>query len=160
MSANAAVATAAIPARNGERAHRIRLVCGYVLLIALIVGVAVYGFDYYTLGSADRPFSPKHHVLRPSGAIGIKLGFMGLTMFLAIFVYPLRKKWLMAFAAGEFETLARHPRDARTDRALHHCPARFVQISRIRRHGFLDHGRGFTERGDRPVSVRSDSAPP
>jgi hypothetical protein len=82
-----------MPARSGERAHRIRLVCGYVLAIAVIVGLAVYGFDYYTLGSADRPFSPKHHLLRPSGAIGIKLGFMGLTMFLAIFVYPLRKKW-------------------------------------------------------------------
>ena len=93
MSANAAVATATMPARSGERAHRIRLVCGYVLAIAVIVDLAVYGFDYYTLGSADRPFSPKHHLLRPSGAIGIKLGFMGLTMFLAIFVYPLRKKW-------------------------------------------------------------------
>ena len=93
MSANAAVATATMPARSGEWAHRIRLVCGYVLAIAVIVGLAVYGFDYYTLGSADRPFSPKHHLLRPSGAIGIKLGFMGLTMFLAIFVYPLRKKW-------------------------------------------------------------------
>lgn len=93
MSANAAVATATMPARSGERAHRIRLVCGYVLAIAIIVCLAVYGFDYYTLGSADRPFSPKHHLLRPSGAIGIKLGFMGLTMFLAIFVYPLRKKW-------------------------------------------------------------------
>ena len=93
MSANAAVATATMPARSGERAHRIRLVFGYVLAIAIIVGITVYGFDYYTLGSADRPFSPKHHLLRPSGAIGIKLGFMGLAMFLAIFVYPLRKKW-------------------------------------------------------------------
>ncbi len=93
MSANAAVATATMPARSGERAHRIRLVFGYVLAIAIIVGITVYGFDYYTLGSADRPFSPKHHLLRPSGVIGIKLGFMGLAMFLAIFVYPLRKKW-------------------------------------------------------------------
>lgn len=100
MTANAAVAAATIPARNGERAHRIRLGCGYALAIALIVGLAVYGFDYYTLGSADRPFSPKHHVLRPSGPIGIKLGFMGLTMFLAIFVYPLRKKWLWLSRQG------------------------------------------------------------
>lgn len=100
MSTNVVVATATIPAHNGERAHRIRLVCGYALAIALIVGLAVYGFDYYTLGSADRPFSPKHHVLRPSGTIGIKLGFMGLTMFLAIFVYPLRKKWLWLSRQG------------------------------------------------------------
>jgi hypothetical protein len=70
------------------------------LAVALIVGLAVYGFDYYTLGSADRPFSPKHHVLRPSGPIGIKLGFTGLTMFLAIFVYPLRKKWLWLSRQG------------------------------------------------------------
>lgn len=100
MSANAAVATAAMPARNGERAHHIRLVFGYVLAVALIVGLTVYGFDYYTLGSAERPFSPKHHLLRPSGVIGIKLGFMGLAMFLAIFVYPLRKKWLWLSRQG------------------------------------------------------------
>ena len=100
MSANAAVATATMPARNGERAHRTRLVCGYVLAIAIIAGLAVYGFDYYTLASAARPFSPKHHLLRPSGAIGIKLGFMGLMMFLAIFVYPLRKKWLWLSRQG------------------------------------------------------------
>lgn len=100
MSANATIASAAIPARNLERAHHLRLICGYVLAIALIVGLTVYGFDYYTLGSADRPFSPKHHVLRPSGAIGIKLGFMGLAMFLAIFVYPLRKKWLWLSRQG------------------------------------------------------------
>jgi hypothetical protein len=55
--------------------------------------LTAYGYDYYPLSSAARPFSPKHAVLRPSGAIGLKLGFLGLGMFLAIFVYPLRKKW-------------------------------------------------------------------
>ena len=100
MSANATVATAALPARNRERAHHVRLAIGYVLVIALIVGVAVYGFDYYTLSSAERPFSDKHHILRPSGEIGIKLGFIGLAMFLAIFVYPLRKKWLWLSRQG------------------------------------------------------------
>jgi hypothetical protein len=59
----------------------------------LVVALAAYGYDYYTLSSAARPFSPKHAVLRPSGAVGLKLGFLGLGMFLAIFVYPLRKKW-------------------------------------------------------------------
>jgi hypothetical protein len=98
---NATIATAAaLSTRDQERAHRVRLICGYVLAIALIVALAVYGFDYYKLGSADRPFSPKHHLLRPSGPIGIKLGFMGLTMFLAIFVYPLRKKWLWLSRQG------------------------------------------------------------
>ncbi|MGA8311170.1 MAG: hypothetical protein WB755_14145 [Terriglobales bacterium] len=100
MSANATLATAAVPARSQDRAHRIRLACGYALALALIVGLLVYGFDYYTLGSAERRFSPKHHLLRPSGAIGIKLGFLGLAMFLAIFVYPLRKKWLWLSRQG------------------------------------------------------------
>ncbi len=93
MSANANVATRVVPAKDAERAHRIRLICGYTLAIALIAGLAVYGFDYYTLSSADRPFSPKHALLRPSGAVGIKLGVLGLVMFLAIFLYPLRKCW-------------------------------------------------------------------
>jgi hypothetical protein len=97
MSANATVTAAVIPARaNGERAHHNRLVFGYVLAISLIVGLAIYGFSYYTLSSADRPFSPKHALLKPSGPIGVKLGFLGMAMFFAIFLYPLRKlsPWL------------------------------------------------------------------
>lgn len=93
MSANAGVATAVVPIRDRERAHRIRLICGYALAIALIVGLAAYGFDYYTLSAAGRPFSAKHLLLKPSGKVGIRLGFLGFGMFLAIFVYPLRKKW-------------------------------------------------------------------
>ncbi len=93
MSTNATVATAVISIPHKDRGHRILLVSGYVLAIALIGGLAAYGFDYYTLGASDRPFSPKHALLKPSGTIGLKLGFLGLSMFLAIFVYALRKHW-------------------------------------------------------------------
>lgn len=102
MSANAtAPARAAAPAatynsalaRDKDRSHRRRLIAGYAVAITLILSLTVYGFNYYTLGSADRPFSPKHTLLKPSGAIGLKLGFLGLAMFLTIFLYPLRKKW-------------------------------------------------------------------
>lgn len=94
MNAHAAAATAAIPVRrNPDRGHRIRLMCGYAIAISLIVSLLVYGFNYYTLSSADRPFSPKHALLRPSGSIGLKLGFLGLAMFFTIFLYPLRKRW-------------------------------------------------------------------
>jgi hypothetical protein len=93
MSTNATLATAIIPARNGERAHRLRLAFGYFLAIALILGLLIYGWDYYILDAASRPFSPKHGTLRPSSAIGIRLGFLGFGMFLAIFLYPLRKRW-------------------------------------------------------------------
>jgi hypothetical protein len=63
------------------------------MAISLILGLAIYGFNYYPLGSAERPFSPKHALLRPSGTIGVKLGFLGFAMFLCIFLYPLRKRW-------------------------------------------------------------------
>jgi hypothetical protein len=104
MSANATVATAVLRARNADRGHQVRLVCGYVLATALIVGLAMYGFNYYTLGSAERPFSAKHSLLKPSGAVGLKLGFLGLGMFLAIFLYPLRKRWAWLSRQGS----ARH----------------------------------------------------
>jgi len=94
MSAHATVATAAIPVkRDADYGHRIRLFIAYAVTIALIGAVAAYGINYYTLGAADRPFSPKHSLLRPSGAIGVKLGMLGFVMFLVIFLYPLRKMW-------------------------------------------------------------------
>jgi hypothetical protein len=93
MSANATVATAVIPAQDRERGHRRRVIAGYLLFLTLIVALTVHGFDYYTLDANQRPFSPKHAALKPSGPVGIKLGFLGLGMFLVIFLYPLRKRW-------------------------------------------------------------------
>jgi hypothetical protein len=94
MTANASIATAAIPTRKDpERGHRTRILLGYIISTALIVGIFLYGFNYYTLDSAERPFSPKHALLKPSGSIGVKLGFLGVAMFLVIFLYPLRKRW-------------------------------------------------------------------
>lgn len=87
------VASAASPVVNTERGHRVRLFIGYLITIALILGIFLYGFSYYTLSSSDRPFSPKHTLLKPSGSIGVKLGMLGLGMFLCIFLYPLRKRW-------------------------------------------------------------------
>jgi hypothetical protein len=69
------------------------LFLGYLIAIALVAGIFAYGFNYYTLNSTERPFSPKHALLKPSGAIGVKLGMLGLGMFLLIFLYPLRKRW-------------------------------------------------------------------
>src|SRR5215472_10123281 len=97
MSANAAV-TARISEGistqpDGERGHRMRLYVLYFLAIATNLAIFIYGFDYYKLSSIDRPFSPKHHILRPSGPIGLYLGFMGVALFVGIFLYPIRKHW-------------------------------------------------------------------
>lgn len=87
------VLSPAKPVVDKERGHRVRLYLGYLIATALVVGIFAYGFSYYTLSAVDRPFSPKHDLLKPSGSVGIKLGMFGLAMFLAIFLYPLRKKW-------------------------------------------------------------------
>jgi hypothetical protein len=100
MSANASVATAVAPVRDRERGHRSRVAAGYFLFATLILALTVYGLDYYTLGSADRPFSPKFTALRPSGTIGLKLGWLGVSMFLIIFLYPLRKHWSWLMKKG------------------------------------------------------------
>jgi hypothetical protein len=81
----------AIP--DAPKIHR-RLMMGISALgIALAVALAIYGADYYALAQAQRPFSPKHHLLKPSGLVGINLGFLGVLLFCGIFVYPLRKRW-------------------------------------------------------------------
>lgn len=85
--------TAAI---DEERRHRVRVYLAWATVLTIILAVGVYGFDYYRLGAADRPFSLKHGILRPSGTIGMKLGMLGVSMFACLFLYPLRKrlKWL------------------------------------------------------------------
>lgn len=79
-----------------ERRHRVRVYLAWAAMSAVIFAVGIYGLDYYRLSAADRPFSPKYNLLRPGGAIGIKLGILGVSMFGVLFLYPLRKrvKWL------------------------------------------------------------------
>jgi len=93
MSASASSVGTAILARDAEKGHRTRLLLAWLLALAVVLVIAGYGYDYYTLSAAQRPFSPKHELLRPSGSIGMKLGMLGVLMFFLIYLYPLRKKW-------------------------------------------------------------------
>ncbi len=105
-----ATAPASVPAaiavgvQNADAGHKLRVFIGYLIAIALIVGILAYGFDYYIAGPNDRPFMAKHALLRPSGRIGVKLGMLGFAMFLVIFLYPLRKRWAWLGRIG----LSRH----------------------------------------------------
>jgi hypothetical protein len=93
MSASATVGTTVLTREDPEKGHRLRVFLAWMLALAVILVIAGYGMNYYTLSAAQRPFSPKHQQLRPSGTIGIKLGMVGVLMFFLIYLYPLRKKW-------------------------------------------------------------------
>jgi hypothetical protein len=93
MSLGATVGSSILVHEDPERGHRIRLILAWLTALAIVLIIGGYGFNYYTLGAADRPFSPKHDALRPSGPIGIKLGMFGVFLFFLIYLYPLRKKW-------------------------------------------------------------------
>jgi len=93
MNANATIAASALPAQAQRSRHRFFLIGGYCLAGTLFLALSLFGFDYYTLGAAQRPLSPKYDLLKPSGTIGLKLGILGLAMFFAIFLYPIRKRW-------------------------------------------------------------------
>ena len=93
MSASASVRSAVMTRDDGEKGHRTRLFLAWMLALSIVLVIAGYGYDYYLLSGTQRPFSPKHEILRPSGTIGIRLGMLGVLMFFLIYLYPLRKKW-------------------------------------------------------------------
>src|ERR1700676_3699486 len=92
MSSQVTATTIAV-AEDPERGHRVRLLLAWLAALALILVIAGYGFQYYSLSADERPFSPRNEALRPSGTIGVKLGLLAVFLFLLIYLYPLRKKW-------------------------------------------------------------------
>lgn len=93
MSTQASISVSRARTRSGEGVHHFLLAAGYVLAGLMLLTLAIYGFDYYLLDPARRPFSLQHQVLKPNGSLGLWLGVLGFGMFLIIFLYPLRKRW-------------------------------------------------------------------
>jgi hypothetical protein len=85
--------TKPIPAAKTAARGRPFLILCICASAALTLALAFYGWDYYGLDQASRPFSPKHRLLRPSGLIGLRLGMLGFVLFCLVFLYPLRKRW-------------------------------------------------------------------
>lgn len=78
----------------------------YIGLFFIIGGIAltlliINGFDYYSLPLELRPFSDKHHSLKPSGIIGHGLGIIGtLMMIIGVSTYMIRKRVRKYFTFG------------------------------------------------------------
>ena len=53
--------------------------------------VTVWGASYYFAQAGDRVRHPLHALLKPSGTLGQAFGFLGLALFLFMWLYPLRK---------------------------------------------------------------------
>src|ERR1700752_423437 len=93
MSINLPLPRTATSLPDPHRMHHLRLKIAYLLAIAGTLGLLVYGSSYYWSSAEQRALSPKHAYLKPSGAIGLRLGMFGVLLFLFIYLYPLRKKW-------------------------------------------------------------------
>jgi hypothetical protein len=93
MNANVAIPQSVTPVASPDRVFRGRLRTAYFLagLVALVL--LINGLDYYWLPQAERALSPKHPYLKPSGTAGLYLGRAGFFLFLALYLYPLRKRW-------------------------------------------------------------------
>jgi hypothetical protein len=88
--------TRALEKSRKELGHRVRVFIAGAVSFIFLAAVGLYGASYYILPIEERPYSDKHELLRPSGAIGLKLGILGTALFFIIFLYALRKviPWL------------------------------------------------------------------
>lgn len=85
-----------IPAPATERprrAHKFVMTLLTMMAIMATAAILVYGLGYYISGPQDRPYHPRHLMLKPSGPVGLGLGVFGFFLFALIFLYPLRKRW-------------------------------------------------------------------
>ena len=64
--------------------------------VLLLLAINAVGFPYYRLSAAERVRSPLHAWLKPTGYVGQSMGIVAVSLFLALWLYPLRKKarWL------------------------------------------------------------------
>ena len=76
-----------------EGRHKLGVWLVIFLYLSVIVSVAAYGFGYYRLPQEARAFHPLNRQLRPSGAIGSRMGLLGVASFFGIYLYAIRKRW-------------------------------------------------------------------
>ena len=80
------------PARPAPAGDRFAL----VVLLVIPLAVTAWGIGYYAAPVAERVREPLHALLKPSGPVGQSFGVLGLSLFLFMWLYPLRRsiRWL------------------------------------------------------------------
>ncbi len=78
----------------------VRLVLNFALLF-VVAAINAGGASYYLTPAAERLRHPLRPLLKSSGTIGQALGILALTLFLFLWLYPLRKKFrFLKFTGG------------------------------------------------------------
>ena len=99
MSASAStfvsVTSPAAACENRSHEAKYKRFLALVLLIFFggVVALTLYGQDYYRLSQPERALSPKHHLLKPGGVVGVNLGVLGILLVCGLFLYSLRRRW-------------------------------------------------------------------
>lgn len=73
-----------------------RRAIGHGVLLAtttLLAGITVIGLPYYRLARVDQVRHPLHAWFKSSGYLGQTAGILALTLFLFLWLYPLRKRY-------------------------------------------------------------------
>lgn len=69
-----------------------------IAIAALLALINIAGAPYYLAPLAVRVRHPFHQWLRPTGFIGQPLGLLAITLFLFLWLYPIRKKYAARLA--------------------------------------------------------------
>lgn len=93
MSTTFLTSAAAQTQEQNEGRHKFLVTAGALASIAGVAALLYYGAGYYLTPPLERPYHPRHLMLRPGGEVGLGLGIFGVCLFCLIFLYPIRKRW-------------------------------------------------------------------
>jgi thioredoxin reductase/ferredoxin len=89
--------------RDARRRRRTAVI--YALVgAAIVVALAVKGWDYYLLGPLQRLRSPLHRALKPAGVWGHGIGLAATAFMMSNFLYAARKRWGALRGRGAIKT--------------------------------------------------------
>ncbi|MBZ5524472.1 MAG: hypothetical protein LAP21_19715 [Acidobacteriia bacterium] len=93
MSTTFLTSAPAQPREQSDRGHRLLVAAGATAAVLGVAALLYYGAGYYLTAPLERPYDPRHPILRPGGQVGLGLGIFGVFLFCLIFLYPIRKRW-------------------------------------------------------------------